>query len=78
MHREVNLTKKILTDAGPRYCPVVLSNNGRVKPDYVTVDGREERVWRMGPSPDRWRERSRTLPGIAAAMAEQWGGDMAL
>ena len=42
------------------------------------VDGREERVWRMGPSPDRWRERSRTLPGIAAAMAEQWGGDMAL
>lgn len=37
------------------------------------VDGREERVWRMGPSPDRWRERSRTVPGIAQAMADQWG-----
>jgi hypothetical protein len=25
------------------------------------------------PGPDRWKERSRTLPGIAAAMAAQWG-----
>lgn len=37
------------------------------------VDGREARVHRMAPGPDRWRERSRTYPGIAAAMAEQWG-----
>ena len=37
------------------------------------VDGRENRVWRMPPGPDRWRERSRTFPGIAAAMADQWG-----
>ena len=37
------------------------------------VDGRENRVWRMAPSPDRWRERSRTFEGIAAAMADQWG-----
>lgn len=36
------------------------------------VEGREGRVWRMGPSPERWRERSRTLKGIADAMAEQW------
>lgn len=36
------------------------------------VEGREPRVWRMGPSPDRAKERSRTYPGIAAAMAEQW------
>lgn len=28
---------------------------------------------KLGPSPDRWRERSRTYPGIAAAMAAQWG-----
>ena len=28
---------------------------------------------KLGPSPNRWRERSRTYPGIAAAMAEQWG-----
>lgn len=38
------------------------------------VSGREARVHRMPPSPDRWRERSRTYPGIAKAMAEQWGG----
>src|SRR5262245_44577499 len=30
---------------------------------------------RLGPSPDRWMERSRTYPGIAAAMASQWGVD---
>jgi hypothetical protein len=40
------------------------------------VDGREARVHRMAPSPDRWRERSRTYAGIAQAMAEQWGGSM--
>jgi hypothetical protein len=27
----------------------------------------------MAPGPDRWRERSRTFEGIAAAMADQWG-----
>lgn len=32
-------------------------------------------VDRQGPSPDRWKIRSRTFPGIAAAMAEQWGKD---
>lgn len=37
------------------------------------VDGREQRVHRMPPGPDRWRERSRTFPGIAQAMADQWG-----
>lgn len=37
------------------------------------VDGRTARVHRMAPGPERWRERSRTLPGIAAAMADQWG-----
>mgnify|MGYP003529053999 FL=1 len=36
------------------------------------VAGREARVHRMPPGPDRWRERSRFFPGIAAAMAEQW------
>lgn len=28
---------------------------------------------RLGPSEDRWKERSKTYAGIAAAMAEQWG-----
>ena len=38
------------------------------------AEGREARVHRMPPGPDRWKERSRTFPGIAAAMAAQWGG----
>lgn len=37
------------------------------------VDGREARVHRMPPSPNRWAERSRTFAGIAQAMAAQWG-----
>lgn len=40
------------------------------------VSGREQRIHKMGPSPDRWKERSRTFTGIAQAMAEQWGGDV--
>lgn len=29
---------------------------------------------RLAPSPDRWKERSKTYPGIADAMANQWAG----
>lgn len=36
------------------------------------VSGRKPRVHHASPSPDRWKERSRTLPGIATAMAEQF------
>ena len=43
-----------------------------LKPTDI-VDGREQRIHKMPPSENRWRERSRTFPGIAAAMAEQWG-----
>jgi integrase/recombinase XerD len=43
MHREVNLTKRIRTPEGLRYCPVAKSANGRVKPDAVKVDGKEQR-----------------------------------
>lgn len=32
-----------------------------------------QRLHHLPPSRDRWKERSRTFPGIAAAMAEQWG-----
>lgn len=38
------------------------------------VEGREQRVWRMPPSADRARLRSKTYAGIARAMAEQWAG----
>ena len=37
------------------------------------VEGREQRVWRMPPGSERAKERSKTFPGIAKAMAEQWG-----
>ena len=37
------------------------------------VEGREQRVWKMAPSPTRWKDRSRTFEGIAEAMAQQWG-----
>ena len=44
----------------------------RLQPTNI-VAGREARVHRMPPGPDRWKERSRTFAGIAAAMADQWG-----
>lgn len=37
------------------------------------VSGRAATVHRASPGPDRWKVRSRTYPGIAAAMASQWG-----
>lgn len=44
----------------------------KLQPTEV-VEGREGRVWKEPPSPDRWKERSRTYHGIAQAMADQWG-----
>lgn len=49
-----------------------LKNLPKLKPTHV-VDGREQRIHRMPPGPDRWKERSRTFTGIAEAMATQWG-----
>jgi hypothetical protein len=49
-----------------------LKNLPPLRPTAI-VEGREQRVFRMPPRPDRWRERSRFFPGIAQAMAEQWG-----
>jgi hypothetical protein len=43
--------------------------NGKARWANQTDSGQN----RLAPSPDRWRERSRTYSGIAAAMAEQWG-----
>ena len=36
------------------------------------VDGRDARVWRMPPGPDRAKMRSRFFEGVAAAMVGQW------
>jgi hypothetical protein len=37
------------------------------------VEGREQRIWKMPPSKDRGKLRSKTYPGIAKALAEQYG-----
>jgi hypothetical protein len=36
------------------------------------VEGREQKCWKEPPGKDRWKNRSRTYPGIARAFAEQW------
>ena len=49
-----------------------LKNLPPLKPTNI-VEGREAKVHKMPPSPDRWKLRSTTYQGIANAMAEQWG-----
>ncbi len=49
-----------------------LNNLPKLVPTNI-VDGRVPRVHHASPGPDRWKERSRTLPGVATAMASQWG-----
>ena len=44
----------------------------KLKPTNI-VEGREARIHKMAPSPDRWKERSTTFSGIGDAMGEQWG-----
>lgn len=56
MNLWVNLTKRIQTDTGLRYCPVVESANGRIKPPAIMLNGKEQRnedgayylEWRSG------------------------------
>lgn len=45
-----------------------LKNLPKLTPTNI-VDGREARVHRMPPGPDRWKKRSTTFKGIAEAMA---------
>jgi integrase/recombinase XerD len=60
MNREVNLTKRVQTPHGWRYCQVVLSSNGRVKPDVVLVNGKQE-SHKEGAYYLEWREGSRRV-----------------
>jgi len=53
-----------------------LKNLKQLQPTNV-VSGREQRLHRLPPSKDRAKLRSITFPGIAKAMAEQWGRDRA-
>jgi len=73
VNREVNLTKRVKTSQGRRFCPVVISANGRVTPDYVRIDGKEQRhpegayylEWRDGAR--RIRQSVGKDAGVAAA-----------
>jgi len=49
-----------------------LKNLPKLEPTNI-VEGREARIHKMPPSPDRWKERSKTYQGIASAIAKQWG-----
>lgn len=53
-----------------------LKGLSKLQPTRI-VNGRVPRVHYASPGPDRWKERSRTLPGVAQAMAEQWGDAVA-
>ena len=58
--REVNLTKRVQTPEGMRYCPIVLASNGRIRPDLVLVNGRAERH-PEGAYYLEWREKGRRI-----------------
>ncbi|MGC2473008.1 MAG: tyrosine-type recombinase/integrase [Candidatus Sulfotelmatobacter sp.] len=58
--KEVNLTKRVQTPRGVRYCPVVLSPNGRVKPDLVLVNGKPEKH-PEGAYYLEWRDKGRRI-----------------
>lgn len=45
----------------------------KLKPTNI-VSGRDHKIWKMPPSKDRAKLRSKTYSGIAKAMADQWGG----
>jgi hypothetical protein len=49
-----------------------LKNLPKLEPTNI-VEGREQRIHKLPPSPERWKLRSTTFPGIAEAMAQQWG-----
>jgi integrase/recombinase XerD len=60
MHRQCNVTKRVRTVKGVRYCPVVTIANGRIKPDLVLVNGKRERH-PEGAYYLEWRENGRRV-----------------
>jgi hypothetical protein len=48
------------------------TNNVKAEMEKLPANQRQ-RLHYLPPSADRWKERSRTYPGIASAMAQQWG-----
>ena len=58
MNREVNLTKRVQTPYGWRYCRLVSSAKGRIKPDLAVVNGKQE-CYKEGAYYLEWREGAR-------------------
>jgi len=58
--KKVNLTKRIETPIGTRYCPVVYAANGRVRPDVVEVGDHQERH-PEGAYYIEWRENGKRI-----------------
>lgn len=54
--------------------PLVPTNMLTPPPTGSAEAKRWEAVHRASPGPDRWRFRSRTFEGVAAACADQWAG----
>lgn len=69
-HPESKTTQLWLRGLPPLVPTRILTRPASGHWDNQTASGQN----RLGPSPDRWRERSRTYQGIADAMADQWGG----
>ncbi len=71
MNATVNLTKRVPTSKGWRFCPVVYAANGRVRPNVVQFDGKEQR-FKEGAYYIEWRDphRKRERVGTDAAEAD--------
>jgi hypothetical protein len=55
--------------------PKLVATDRLTPPAAGTIERNEwSKVHRAPPSPDRWKLRSETYPGIAKAAAAQWGG----
>jgi integrase/recombinase XerD len=60
VHRHCNVTKRVRTAKGLRYCSVVIGANGRIKPHLVLVNGKQER-YSQGAYYLEWREHGRRV-----------------
>lgn len=59
--------------------PPLVPTNKLITPQKGTPEHKDwSKVHRASPGPNRWKVRSETFPGVAAAMAAQWGGEIAV
>ena len=63
---QVNITKRIDTPEGKRYCPVVVGPNGRMKPDWVIVNELPEKHPEGAYYLDRTEDGQRTRVSVGS------------